>query len=106
MSETSLSKSIRLALNAAGFWCIRIGSLKVKKGKRMIRSGEPGVPDLAVLSPCTGWLEVKRPGEDLSDDQKTWHAKAARAGVRVAVVRSVREAVEVVSLWRRDKRAA
>jgi hypothetical protein len=105
MSETALSRSIRLALSVAGFWCIRIGSLKVKKGKRMIRSGEPGVPDLMVQSPF-GWLEVKRPGEELSDDQKTWHAKAARAGVRVAVVRSVREAVEIVSLWRRDRRAA
>jgi hypothetical protein len=107
--ETALSRSIRAALARVDCWTIRVQSgviPAVYNGrKRFIHCAEPGTPDLICLNPI-GWLEVKTPNGKLSAEQKSWHARAAKAGVRVAVVHSVKEALEVVSLWRRDRRSA
>jgi hypothetical protein len=109
VKETALSKSIRKALAALGCWTIRIQSGVIPAlyngKKRFIHCAEPGTPDVLVLGPL-GFLEIKTAKGKLSADQKRWHDRAAKLGVRVAVVRSVKEAVEVVSLWRADRRAA
>jgi hypothetical protein len=110
MSETKLSKAIREALVATGCWVERVqsGVVPAVKGKRVhyVHCASPGTPDLLLVAPIQGWLEVKTPKGKLSDDQKRWHERAARIGVRVADVRSVRDALETVALWRRDRRAA
>jgi hypothetical protein len=63
--------------------------------KRFIHLAEPGTPDLFVVDRNV-WLEVKTPGGRVSPEQKAWHAKAAKRGVRVAVVRSAAEALRAV----------
>jgi hypothetical protein len=98
MSETALSKAIREALEAKGFWCTRLqsGSLPVGTGRdrRFIKLGEPGTPDLLVMHPVFGFLEVKLPGGKLTPAQRLWHEKAARLGVPIRIVRSIHEAIE------------
>lgn len=99
MNETALSRSIRLALESAGHWVIRVqsGMLPVQKGGRVyhVHCAEPGTPDLFVVD-LGIWIEVKTARGRLRPEQKIWHEKAARRFVRVAVVRSVREALAAV----------
>lgn len=100
MSETELSKSIRSALEVSGWWVMRLG-VNQKRGARGSQSGEPGCPDLMLLGPWSfGFLEVKTATGKLSPEQTAWHARALRSGLRVATVRSVREAMRVAWEWR------
>ena len=107
MSETALSRSIRLALSALGVWVIRVqsGVLAVAYTPTRIHRvhcAEPGTPDLCL--PALGWLEVKTARGEPSRVQLAWHNRAAREGVRVAVVRSVSEAVAVARKWQAEAR--
>lgn len=101
MSETELSRSIRRALTQLGVWCIRVQAgvlpLSIGGAARYIHGAEPGTPDLCL--PAIGWLEVKTAKGKLVPSQVVWHARAKREGVRVAVVRSVGEAVTTVRGW-------
>ncbi len=63
--------------------------------------GEVGLPDLQVLAPKRGWLEVKTPGGRLSAEQELAHHRLRDAGWDVAVVRSVTEALDAVAGWQR-----
>ena len=102
MGETQLSASIRAALAQLGVWCIRVqaGVHRVKGG--VLHCAEPGTPDLHL--PALGaWLEIKTPKGALEDSQVAWHRRATREGVKVAVVRSVSEAVGVVMEWQREE---
>lgn len=101
-SETDLSKEIRDALNKIGIWSIRIASGTINVGKRWIRMSEPGTPDIS-LPGLGSWLEIKTPTGKLSEVQKEWHAKAAAEGVNVATVRSVKEAIDKVMFWKKEK---
>jgi hypothetical protein len=97
-SETVLSKSIRSALERLGYWTMRINS-GGRRGRMSLASA--GTPDILILAPVYGWLEVKRPGDGrLLATQRRWHDKATRHGVRVAVVRSVSQALAKVREWR------
>lgn len=97
MSETELSASIRGALAANGFWVVRLGSVG-HHGKRSLGTGEPGLPDIMLVG--LGFLEVKTEKGKLSEIQERWHAKALREGVRVATVRSIRDALTMALAWR------
>jgi hypothetical protein len=97
-TETDLSRSIQQALRSMGIWVIRTQS-SGRHGSRSVATGEPGMPDLYL--PSLGHLEVKTEDGRLSEEQRTWHARAQMLGVRVAVVRSVLEAVEAVLGWRK-----
>lgn len=102
-SETALSASIRESLARLGVWCIRVQSGKVRVRRGMMHLAEPGTPDLLLVGPrelAGSWLEVKTT-TDLRPDQIAWHERAARQGVRVAVVRSVEQAVRAVRDWQR-----
>lgn len=107
MSETGLSRMIRAGLAAIGVWAIRVqsGMLRVAAGPRtyIVKLAEAGTPDLCL--PALGWLEVKTQDGALSPSQVAWHARAAREGVRVAVVRSVGEAVAVARSWQAEARS-
>jgi hypothetical protein len=109
VKETALSRSIRKALTSLGYWVERTPASKLETASgSYVHGPSKGTPDLLIVAPlwAYGWIEVKSPKGKLSEVQKQWHARAARAGVRVAVVRSVKEALEVVALWRADRRAA
>ena len=57
----------------------------------------PGIPDLFLTHPAkrfTCWVEVKRPGGTLSDNQKTWHTTAGEAGNHVFTCDSVSSFVD------------
>ena len=102
MSETKLSRAIQDALAKLGVWCIRIqtGKVQLLHGGWM-QLAEEGTPDLCL--PALGsWLEVKTGGGKLKKTQVAWHSKAAKYGVRVAVVRSVGEALAIVGVWQRE----
>lgn len=94
--ETALQQAIQTSLSKLGFWVERTNAGQTGG----VRHLPAGTPDLLILAPCYGWLEVKRPGEDLNDNQRRWHHRARRCGIPVAVVRSVREAVGVAIGWK------
>jgi len=54
---------------------------------------QKGQPDLVIPFAGITWLvEIKKPGEDLSDDQRKWHAKwLAAGGGPIAVIHSFEE---------------
>jgi hypothetical protein len=97
--ESELQRAIVCALRACGFWVVRTG-VSSKRGKSGTQSGEPGYPDLDL--PALGRIEVKMPGKELDPDQSAWHAKAARHGIRIAVARTVQEALTTAVAWRAE----
>jgi VRR-NUC domain. len=111
MSETALSKAIREALDARGVWSERVQSgswcaIKrngVRTYEHWIHGAQAGTPDL-VLPALSAWLEIKQPGKKPNADQLRWHKAAQRAGVRVAVVDSVKLALAVVRAWEQADR--
>lgn len=96
MSETQLSHDIQRALNKLGVWCIRVQSGRVKVRGGWMHLAEEGTPDL--YCPALNlWLEIKTPGGEREASQVAWHSRAAREGVKVAVVRSVSETIRAVA---------
>lgn len=109
-SETSLSKAIQQSLTLKGFKVIRVQTGVVPAvydgKKRFIHCAPNGTPDLLVITPMLArarlqaaeftWLEVKAVKGKLSKEQTEWHEWARLNGVRVAVVRSISEAIKAV----------
>ena len=100
MSESNLSADIRKALTLAGLWVIRLnsGSSRVRGG--YIHGAPVGTPDLLIVAPVYGWLEVKMPGKYPTAEQRAWHDRAEKEKVRVATVRSVEDALRTVQDWK------
>jgi hypothetical protein len=98
VSETDISRSIRKALTLAGYHVERVNSGKVPTRNGYFQGASPGTPDTVVLAPY-GWLETKTPIGKLNENQKKWHARAEKLGVRVAVVRSASDAIRAVDKW-------
>lgn len=103
MNETAVQKRIVDDLTKMGVWVVRT-AVSAKRSKNTARTGETGLPDLHVVSASptssvSGWIEVKKPGEDLSPGQVIWHAKARRRGINVGVATNSTEALNLVSLW-------
>ena len=86
-------------LRKLGFWVERTNAGETGG----VRHLPAGTPDLLILAPTYGWLEVKLDGSDLNDNQKRWHARAKRCGIPVATVRSVKEAVNVAISWKTQR---
>jgi len=101
VSETDISRAIRDELKRLGFWPVRIQSGKVKVKGGWMQLAEPGTPDICLVG--LGWFEVKTSTGERLPSQVAWHSRAAREGVRVATVRSVREAVEVAIRWEAER---
>lgn len=77
---------------------------RVNAGGRTRRSVQapPGTPDIIGALPPNGrlfGLEAKAGKGKLSEAQEVWHTRAREAGVLVGVVRSLSEAVELVTDW-------
>lgn len=104
MTESEIQRAIVEALDRIGVVAVRVQS-----GKASVRGGwlslaPPGTPDLVLVAP-PGWLECKSPKGLVSPAQRRWHRLARASGARVAVVRSPREALEVVQGWRQEDEA-
>lgn len=103
--ETQLQTAIVKALRQMGVWVIVMNVTK-RRGKRGVNCGEPGMPDLCLVtlgekwSHLAGWIEVKMPGEKLSEDQVSWHDRASEQNVLVGTADSITEAIRLVRWWR------
>lgn len=103
--EAPIQAAILEYLAASGVWAWRVnsGATVVVDGKsrRMIKGAPAGTPDIRIEAPqhLAGYLEVKSPTGALTDTQRIWHERAKAAGVRVAVVRSVKGAMDVLARW-------
>jgi hypothetical protein len=100
-AETQLQEKICRELGKLGVWAFRV---KAEHGVRRSSgptAAPPGTPDIRVEADWGGWLEVKLPGEQPSFKQVQWHARARGAGSKVAIVHSVKEAVDTALRWRR-----
>ncbi len=104
--ETALSKEIRDALARRGFWIERVNSGKTRVRRGWLYGASAGTPDILVIAPAFGFLEVKTETGGLNPDQVAWHDKARAFGVRVEVVRSVEGALRTVEQWVAEERAA
>jgi hypothetical protein len=111
MSETDLSRAIRKALAAKGYWVDRINSGNVflsytskrtgKTSGRKIAMAKPGTPDTLVIDPYC-WVETKTPIGKASPEQLEWHRQAQKRGVRATFARSIGEALRYVDQCARD----
>lgn len=103
MSETALSRDIRNALELAGYWVERVQSGKTKVRGAWMYFASEGTPDLLIVAPIYGWLEIKVPGKMPNEAQGRWHARAEKEGVNVATVRSVEDALRTAKGWKNAK---
>ncbi len=105
-TESALLKAIKDSLESIGHWVLRLNSGKIQtKHGTWIQLCEPGTPDLFVVN-AMGFLEVKTPSGSMRPEQVLWHARAEQIGIRVAVVRSVSEAINAVNGWAKRRPAA
>jgi hypothetical protein len=73
--------------------------LRDATGKRRLLAGvEAGTPDLLVMLPegATQWIELKAPTGRVTTIQRQWHDHASVLGHRVAVCRSIQDAIDAV----------
>lgn len=76
----------------------RKGYIDGARGKAM--GVQPGWPDLLIYVDGHGYaIEVKKPGENLSDFQKEVARQLERHGIPHAVCRSIDDARTVLSCW-------
>lgn len=98
-SEADLLRAVTSALTLAGHHVLRLQSGKVPVKRGFMQLCPLGTPDLAVLSRAgrTTFLELKRDAASKpTAEQLRWHAMAVGLGHRVAVVRTVQEAVDAI----------
>lgn len=95
--ETLIQTEILNGLKRVGIWAFRVGVVK-RRGKATSKAnaGEDGTPDIWTEY---GWMEVKVPGKPLREDQREWHARANRRGIRVGVVESLADAFRLACSW-------
>jgi hypothetical protein len=92
--ETKDQAGIVSTLEGLGYLVIRTNSGRVPVRGGWMHLAPEGTPDLRVVGRT--WLETKTDKGKLSEAQKRMHARLIAAGERVAVVRSVAEALEAV----------
>jgi hypothetical protein len=104
--ETEIVKAILEYLAVLGLPHRRMntGAFKATyNGKtRFHRFGAPGMPDILVCLPPLGrllWLEVKRPGEKITELQEHFMKEFRGAGALGYVVSSIEDVEDVISLW-------
>lgn len=103
MSERHIQAEILLALGARShlgrFWRQNVGKARpLNSPHQVITYGVPGAADISgiLADGRRAELEVKRPGEYQSPEQKRFQAMIESLGGFYAVVRSVDEAVAAV----------
>jgi hypothetical protein len=105
-SESQIQKSIVDYLEAMipNIFLFAVpNAAKRKKGGRAgnaVPGLRPGVPDLCFIWGIrTFFLEVKRPGEKLSDAQRGVHCEMLRLQIKVATVESIDDVRAALRAW-------
>jgi hypothetical protein len=103
MPERDVVAVIIEALETAKVWAWRTNSGKVQVGKRWIQLAPPGAPDIlgALSSGRMFGLECKdiKKEHHLRVTQRAWHRRAHDSNVRVAVVSSAKDALDIIRSW-------
>jgi hypothetical protein len=75
-------------------WCLLKGYAFVWHGTHKRSTANLGCPDFIVaLNRVTLWIEFKRPGEDLSEDQQKFRDRLGRQRITLYLVFSAHEAI-------------
>lgn len=93
-SESAISRAIVARWEARGGIVTRVQSGRVPVRGGWMHLANAGTPDQLVMCPngVSFWGETKTPVGKLSSEQKLWHARAARLGHLVFVVRDESQA--------------
>lgn len=96
--EAGISKACGDILDARGIWNTRTNSGSVPlAGGGYMKLCRPGTPDrLFVWEGLTVWLEVKKPGGKLSDDQADTIKKLERAGNIVFIIDNPDQLIKIL----------
>jgi len=90
-SETEIQREILDYLKLRNIPVNRNNAGKIKIGSRYINLGKSGWPDIIAVHKGFLGIEVKKPGEDLSDKQKEVKQNIERAGGMVIKISSIEE---------------
>jgi len=96
-SETEIQREVLDYLKLRNIPANRNNAGKVKKGSHWINLGKGGWPDIIACLPPSGFflgVEIKKPGEELSEKQVEVKAEIEQANGIVIVVTSVEELAE------------
>jgi hypothetical protein len=66
VTESELKKSITDFLTQSGEFFLRINTGIIRKGSRFIHLAPEGFADLVVFRTPLHWIEIKKPGKDLT----------------------------------------
>jgi hypothetical protein len=79
VTEKHVTEAVIGWLRAKGWMCVRQQSALLGESGKKVRIGTPGLPDWVCFKGLRYFfLELKRPGKKLSEDQKIWFALAQR----------------------------
>ena len=111
VSETEIMFEVREALASTGAFLLWRNNTGMDTRTRTRYGLGTGSPDLIGVARASGvmiGIEIKRPGEYLSENQITWHCAAHAAGVRVICVDNATDAVRLLQTeideWTQHKR--
>lgn len=103
--ETQVTATILAALALRGYWAWRCNSGGVKTAHGNWFQGAPnGTPDILMVLPggYLAGIEAKTRVGKQRQAQKEWEARAMSSGVRYALARSGKDAVQIVRGWYRE----
>ena len=102
MTESDIQKEILSYLKTTNLLHWRQNSGVVFTGKRMIKLGVPGQPDIFLVLPGNGrlcGLEVKSATGKQNQHQLDYSALMITNGCRYGVVRNLEQAKEAIAYW-------
>ena len=106
-SETEIQREVLDYLKLRNIPANRNNAGKVKKGSHWINLGKGGWPDVIACLPPSGFflgVEIKKPGEELSEKQVEVKAEIEQANGIVIVITSVEElAEELLTLQSKER---
>ena len=97
-SESAIQRDIIACAEAMGAKVYRMNAGRVRVRNGWMRLCEDGTPDLLTVWPhgVSLWVEVKRPGEEPTDAQRSRHRELRALGHAVAVCESTEQFVEAM----------
>ena len=106
--QISILAYLRTVLPTAVIWHVPNAPRSAQTGARLKRLGmRAGVPDLCVLLQGRLYLiEVKRPGQYASPEQRSFMEQARLSGAESAIVRSIEDVALALASWGIVTRAA
>ena len=85
------------------WWHTPNGEIRDKREAAKLKAmgAKPGVPDFLLISPygSVRFLELKRRGESLSEDQEAFSLHCIRHGIPYSVARTIDEALAALNGW-------